>query len=374
MLSNKEIKTLFIISDLERGGPEMRLLDFARHFPVDLKVFICVTSEQVGLLKEFQQYDTSIIIVPIKRAYLEISKLLSICRYVKENRISVINSFELKGLLVALFVKCYGNPGLRVVHHAVDLLHSFSVRQKCVLWLLLQLVDAVICNSKQAKEIIKNKYLPEAKIRVIYNGVDTGLFTRTDYVQGEQLRIKYGVNKNEIIIGTVANFRKEKNYPFLIDGFKRLLERYPALRLLCVGGGTYLDDIKRNVNENGLSGKAIFTGYTQDVASHIAIMDVFVLCSLKESFPNALIQAMSMEVPVVASSVGGCREIVENGENGLLFEPNDRAEFINAVSRLIEDKELAGTCIRNAKTKVDRHFSLHRMIESYRDFYRSFKQ
>lgn len=374
MFSNKEIKILFIMSDLDRGGPEMRLLDFAKHFPVDVKIFICVTSEEVGLLKELQKYDTNITIIPIIRAYLEISKLFSICRYVKENRISVINSFELKGLLIAVFIKYCGNPGLRVVHHTVDLLHSFSVRQKGVLWILLKLVDAVICNSMQAKEILRRNYFPEAKIRVIYNGVDTELFRRSDYSQGEQLRIKYSVGKNEIIIGTVANFRKEKNYPFLIDGFKRLLELYPALRLLCVGGGTYLDDIKRTVKDNGLGKKVIFTGYTPDVASHIAIMDIFVLCSLKESFPNALIQAMSMEIPVVASSVGGCKEIVKNAENGLLFEPNDRAGFINAVSRLIEDKESVDTCIRNAKTKVDRHFSLHRMIESYRDFYRSFKQ
>ena len=89
---------LFIIYDLERGGPEMRLLDFAKHFPDDLKMHICVTSTNLSLLEKFQEYGIDIKIIPIAKPYFEVNKIFRIYNYIIENRICIINSVDIKAL------------------------------------------------------------------------------------------------------------------------------------------------------------------------------------------------------------------------------------------------------------------------------------
>lgn len=361
---------LFVIYDLERGGPEMRLLDFAKHFPEDLKIYICVTSKNLALLKEFQKYNVNIKVVPIAKFYLEINKVKDIYKYIQNNQISINNSFDLKGLIISVYIKIFGNKQLKVVHHTVDLLHNYKLRHKIMLWILLKFSDVCICNSMESKKILKNKYINEEKIHVIYNGVDTSFFKRNSH-QNCHLKKELQIQENEIVLGTVANFRKEKNYPFLLNAFRILLNKYTNLRLLCVGGGKYLEEMRGIAKEYGLKNKVIFTGYSEHVVDYLNIMDIFILCSVQEGFPNSIIQAMSMEIPVISSSVGGCTEIIENSENGLLFKSNNLEEFINGVGRLIEDKKYAAHLADNAKIKIDKEFSLKDMIENYSKFYRS---
>jgi len=162
----------------------------------------------------------------------------------------------------------------------------------------------------------------------------------------------------------------QKNYPFLIDAFYTLIEKFKNLKLICIGGGVLLDDMKNNVRNKGLTEKVIFTGYSEEVVGHLNIMDIFVLCSTYEGSPNVILQAMSAGVPVISSSVGGCPELIENLKTGILFTPNNKKEFISAVAKLIENKGVAFEIAHNAKRHVNEKFSLKNLINNYADFYR----
>ena len=93
----------------------------------------------------------------------------------------------------------------------------------------------------------------------------------------------------------------------------------------------------------------IFTGYSKDVAEYLSLMNIFVLCSLQEGLPNVLLQAMSMEIPVISSDVGGCPEIIDNMANGILYPSNHLEKFIEAVEMLIEDRNFASTTCSQCK-------------------------
>ncbi len=346
----------------------MRLLDFTRHFPEDLTFHLCATSDRGSLLPEFQKYTKNVISVPVRRAYAEPEKVRRIRKYVREHGIEVVNTFELKGLLIALNIKWFGRGRIKIIHNAVNLLHNYRPRHKALLYFLLRFVDGVICNSDEAARTLR-KYVHGEKVRTIYNGIDTGRFKKNGLRSG--LRNKLGIADNEMVIGTVANFRPEKNYPFLLDTFKALSRTYPNVRLLCVGGGILLDAMRKRAQELGLSERVIFPGYAEDVQAYLDIMDIFVLCSLKESLPNALIQAMSMELPVLSSRVGGCPEVVDHLINGVLFEPKDGDEFKKWLIRLMEDKEFAANLTRKGRMKIEQTFSLETMIKNYADFYRN---
>lgn len=361
---------LFLIYDLEPGGPELRLLDFARYFPDDAVVHICVLSNNLRLLPKFQETKALINVLPVKKAYLEPMKAFGLASIVRKNGISLINVFDLKGLLLAVIAKFLFGCHAKIVFNAVDLMHNYSRRKRILMQMLSRFTDGFVCNSKQVKNVFK-PYFPEGrKCRVIYNGLDRNVFTCFRY-QKLLLRQQSKIDASSFVIGTVANFRGEKNYPFLISAFKDFVQTEPSARLLCVGGGPLLQDIRALVVSEGLEQQVIFTGYVEEVASFMAMMDVFVLCSLAEGLPNTLLQAMSMEIPVICSAVGGCLEIVRHDQNGLLFDCNDKAGFIEALRVLKEDPNLKITLAGNAKKTIDEQFTMEKMIQHYLDFYRS---
>lgn len=363
------INILFLIYDLERGGPELRLLDLAKHFPTDIKIHICVTSENLSLLPEFLEFNSNIQVVPVVKGYLELNKAWKIYRYVKTNRILIVNSFGLKELFLSVLLKAFSGWKLKTVHHLVDLLHHYGSLQKSLLGVLLKSTNAILCNSAQSMKLIKGFSVPEEKIAVIKNGIDANNFKRNSY-NSQVLKRKYGLGNSEIILGTIANFRKVKNYPFLLNAFRTLSQRNANLRLICVGGGYLLDEMKEVSRSYGLKEDVIFTGYSEDVAKYLSLMNIFVLCSLQEGLPNVLLQAMSMEIPVIASGVGGCPEIIDNMTNGILYPSNNLDKLIEAVERLLEDRNFASRLGSNGRKTVVEKFSLNRMIEGYSKFYR----
>ena len=367
------LKILFIIYDLERGGPEMRLLDFVRNFPKDIKIHICVTSKNLSLLREFQKTDVDIKVVPVKKAYMEIKKVNEISKYVALNRISIINTFDLKGLMISAYIKKFSPTRVKIVHHVVDLLHNYNFCQKALLFIFLKYANCSITNSKQAKKILVDKYTPNNDIKVICNGVDTQCFNN-DFYDKKFVRKKLNIGEYDIIIGTIANFRKVKNYPFLFKAFNILTKKHPDLKLLCVGGGKELASMKSVAVNYSMEDNIIFTGYSSNVVEYLSVMDIFVLCSLHEGMPNVITQAMSMNIPIIASSVGGCPEIIENMQNGILFSSNNYKEFIEAVEKLINDPETSSILADNAKKTVEDKFSLNLMVKNYVTFFKNMNE
>ena len=366
------INILFFIDGLERGGTELRLLDFAKHFPPDIIIHLCVTNENLALLENFKAYGVHIVVVPIRKSYLSIGKIYSIMRYIKHNHITVINAFELKGLMIAISIRAVVGFNLKIVYHSVNSVIMFTNIQLAIFARLLRFCQGFICNSGFSKNELR-KLFPGKMIRVIHNGVDSAVFRRNHHKR-HMSRSDLNIGKEEIVLGIVANFRRQKNYPFLLKAFEMLSTKNENLKLLCVGGGENLEKTKKMALRQNLHGKVIFTGYSEHVIGYLNAIDILVLPSLWEGFPNAILQAMSMEIPVVASNVGGCPEIINNMRNGILFPSNNLDKFTEAVEMLSDDSDLTSRLGDNARKTVEKNFSLSRMIESYTAFYRELSQ
>jgi len=363
------INLLFLICGLERGGTELRLLDFARHFPNDINVYIYVTTENLSLRPYFQKCSANVQFIPIRRSYLEVNKIWKIYEYVKANDISIVNSFNLKDLIISIMLKFFSRSRIKIVYHSVDLLHYYDRFHKITLGFLMKFVDAVICNSSQSKDLMINLGTSLKKISIIKNGIDTNHFKFNEN-RARCLRTKFNFKNENLVLGTVANFLKVKNYPFLLKAFGILTQKNPNLRLICVGDGYYIEEMKGLIKQYGLQSSVIFTGRSNDVVEYLSVMDIFVLCSLHEGFPNALLQAMSTGLPVVSSNVGGCLEIVDSMQSGILFSSNNLESFTEAVEILLTDNSFSAKLGKNARKTVKEKFSLDRMIQDYAVFYR----
>jgi glycosyltransferase involved in cell wall biosynthesis len=171
----------------------------------------------------------------------------------------------------------------------------------------------VVANSAAAAARLRAEYLPSRKIVVIPNGIDLP-------PAGQR-----ALHTAAPVITTVANLRAGKGHDVLLAAASRILRWFPAARFQLVGDGPLRPALEQQAAALGLGDRVDFLGHRDDVADLLRASDVFAFPSLMEAFPNAVMEAMSHGVPVVASNVGGIPELVTDRRNGLLVPPGDAA-------------------------------------------------
>ncbi|HNV87316.1 MAG TPA: glycosyltransferase [Candidatus Omnitrophota bacterium] len=258
-----------------------------------------------------------------------------------------------------------------------------SSRREIALWqkrrhlMMVQLgnffVDHVVCCSQAVREwVLKKEKISGKRASVIRNGVDFNRFRNSSRPDcRDKIRQEFGIPAKSFLIGTVANFSIEKGYPYLIDAAAIVLKKRPDARFLFIGGGPLLGEMKQKAEAVSPEGGIIFTGYRSDIPDLIAAMDVFVLASLIEGFPNALLEAMAMGTPVVATETGGIPELVRSGVDGVLVPPKNGERLAETVLTCLNDQQMAQKLGENARNKITNDFSLKRMLDQYEEFYQS---
>ena len=358
-------RVMFVIHGLGRAGPELRLLDFARRFPESIDVHVCsVDDYDLTLIDEFRKTRAHVAVVPVKRAHLDWRQVAKVVASVGQNRIAIINSFGLKTLLVSLAAKLRYGRRIKAVHHVVDLWADLRWHQKMFMRAAMQFVDVIVCNGQAVKEAVIGSHRMVPRVIVVPNGVDCHHFRTTPELRiAERRRLDF--SPEDFVLGTVANVRPIKNYPFLLRTMRRIADAYPQARLLCVGGGPQLEEMKALADRLGLTGKVRFTGQVDDIRPCVAAMDAFALCSFKEGCPNVVLQAMAMSVPTIGSAVGEIPYLLDHGAAGLLIDPKDEDRLFAAVSRLIEDDRYRRGLAQSGRRQAESKYSLGRMIDQY---------
>lgn len=230
--------------------------------------------------------------------------------------------------------------------------------------------DKIICCSKAVEQwTLEKESAPPQKVLTIYNGVDLNRFIPNGNSAG--VRQHFGIPADAPLIGTVANLSREKGYPYLLEACERIGEKNPDAWFLFVGFGPLEKELKERAGKMKGHEQIIFTGARRDVPNLIRAMDVFILASVIEGFPNVLLEALAMAKPVVATNVGGIPELIGSGRTGILVPPKDGCQLAGAVCSLLEDPAYARSLGARGAELVRKNFSLERMIDQYEAFYLS---
>ena len=358
---------MFVIYGLAPAGPERRLLEFARAFPGGanpLDVHICVVGDDLTLLDEFRRTPAHLVHLPVRRAYLDWRSVYKILDYIDDHQIRVINSFNLKTLLVCAAAKLRFGPRVRLVHHLISLWEDAQAYHRLILWSAMRCADHVLCNGNAVRAHLIGSRRMTAPVSVIPNGVDCRYFRPMPQLRAAE-RSRLGFADEHVVLGTVGNVRPVKNYPFLLRVMSRLAPVMPNARLLCVGGGSQLEEMKRLAESLGLGNRVVFTGVAKDIRPFVAAMDAFALCSRQEGNPNAVLQAMAMALPVVSVRVGEVPFVIDHGRSGLLVTQGDEDAFVEAVKDLAFDPRRRRMIGDAARHRVSQHYAAPQMIESY---------
>lgn len=224
----------------------------------------------------------------------------------------------------------------------------------------VRLVDTIVVNSNRtADDFHRWAGCPGEKIAVVHNGVDARDLIRRPYAD---VRAELGISDGETVLLNVGRLSYEKNQVELVRLALQLKERDLEFRIVIVGHGDLGPGLELLSERLGVAREVIFTGRRNDPQSFYRCADVFVLPSLFEGLPNAVLEAQAFGLPVIAYDVGGNAEIIVDGRTGSVLPPPEKRRFEEAVVRLITDPDLRRRMGAAARERVRSEFSVDKMV------------
>ncbi|MDD4570326.1 MAG: glycosyltransferase family 4 protein, partial [Tepidanaerobacteraceae bacterium] len=200
---------------------------------------------------------------------------------------------------------------------------------------------------------------------IIHNGIDLSKFDNVLPI----LRKELGLDSDIPVIGMVARLVPEKGYEYAINAFYQVLKVYSSARLVIVGDGPLKRHLKNICVKLGIKDKIFFLGYRRQVENIVADFDVFILPSISEGLGLALLEAMALRKPVVASEVGGIPEVVKNNINGLLVPPGNDRYLADRIIEVLSNNVMSKAMGIEAQKTVSERFSSQNMIKKTAEIY-----
>jgi Glycosyltransferase len=231
--------------------------------------------------------------------------------------------------------------------------------------------EKVVAISEAVKGHLEKDFKIDPKrIEVIYNGIDLARFSNIYSAdQVARARRSLGIQRGNVI-GTMGRLSSIKGQKYLIEAMKDVLSKSNDAWCLIIGSGREGPALQELAKSLGLENRVIFTGAAyMDIPLYLACMDIFVLPSIEEGLGLALLEAMSLGRPCVASATGGIRDIVNDGVNGILTPVGDSGAIANAVLEIMNNKTLAADMSAKAKDFVRGKFSIEAMADNMINLY-----
>lgn len=381
------MRVLFVSHTARVAGAEHSLLELLRGLPGDMEVTVACPAgalseavEELGIpTREIPKTDGSLKLHPVHtgRAMVEIASAgLRVAKIAREERADLLHANSVRAGLIVSVARARGAPP--AVAHVRDCPPRSRVAdatQKVV----ARRTELVVANSTYAADHFRDAS-GGGRVRVAYSPVDVERFDPAAHDRARS-REALGIEPSAFVVALVGNITPLKGQDLAIRAVAALREGdVPDARLLLVGSATFsspatrldntafLEQLRSEVESLGLNGSVSFLGERDDVPEVLAAADVAVAPTWKEAFGRAIVEAMAMGLPVVATNVGGPREIVTEGVDGLLVPPKDLDAWVAALERLAADAELRarlGQAGRDRARQFDVKSHVDRVLAAY---------
>lgn len=358
-----KLSILLTIASSKWGGREQHVLDLAKGMKQQGHT-VCVITEK-PLVARFAEY-VEAVDLPMKIPLFDIYSIVRLVKEILYKKIDIVHVHGGREKWLALIaIKLAGRGKLFVSRHTVQTAKTDRVH----LWLHNQ-ITKTICVSK----CVKDEYIGKSmtgrfldKVTVVYNGIDEKRFQNDVTDKGN-----FKNQRRKLIIGFAGRVSAEKGVEYLIDAAGILKRRGYEFSLLIAGEGPveYRAKLDENVKMNELSENVKFLGFIKDVEEFMNQIDIFVLpCVWQEAFGLVLCEAMICRKPVVTTARGAQKEIVVDGESGLLVETGSFEALAGALEKLMQDEELREKIGIAGEQVVRSRFLLEHMVKNMEQCY-----
>lgn len=286
-------------------------------------------------------------------------------RYLRRHHIRLVHAFDVPtSAFTPPWARLFGVPAVITSQLSYRALAPGHLRAG--LRLSDRLSHRIVVNCKAMwRHMADDEGVPERKLFLCYNGVETAVFH-----PGERM-LPPSLAGAPLVIGCIAGLRPEKRLDLLIQAFARVAGLAPGVKLLIVGSGSELPVLQNLARQLKVDADTVFEPATHDVPRWLHAIDIFVLASGSEAFSNALLEAMASGCCPVGSNIGGTPELIAHGERGLLFSPGDASALADQLASLIQSPaaltRMAGSAATHARTRLSMDLAIERISGLYSD-------
>jgi len=279
---------------------------------------------------------------------------MSLLKIIKEEKVDILHLHQYGasnfGRVAALI------SGIPAIVHCHDDNHYYPLYQKVADIVLKHFTDKVIAVSVSAKEsAIDKRKFSENKVTVMHNAIPLKEFHELNTNQIEKEKKKLGINSDYRVIGTVTRLREEKGNQYLIESVPEVLKIFPKTIFLIIGDGPLRDELQNICRKLNIEKNVIFYGFSEEVQKLISVFDITVVPSITEGFSFALVEAMAMGKAIVSTDVGGPKEIIEDGETGLLVPSQNSDELAQKLIFLLKNEQELKRLGQNARDESKKY-------------------
>jgi len=300
--------------------------------------------------------------------------VLAMRRWLRDNACDIINTHSsTDSWLVALaqIASARRVPVVRTRHISAPVSTAWLTR-----WLYASASDHVVTTGEKLRVALEERLaLPLGHATSIPTGIDLSRFSRAAAKPGGAVRSALGIPADALVIGIAATLRSWKGHDYLLEAFTGLAGKFPSAHLLIVGDGPRRQHLMERIAATGLAEKIHLIGHREDIPDVLAAMDLFALPSYaNEGVPQAIMQAMAMELPVVSTTVGSIDEAVEDGITGYLIEPRNTLQLEEKLAMFLGNETLRRQMGEAGRDRAQARFSLDAMLDAMEKvFYRALR-
>lgn len=392
-MQNERLTVIQLINNLDVGGAQEVVRTLASYLPASGARVVVGTFRDGPLRTEIERLGVPVEVLPQRRYTVVALPLFlvdmlrirrSLQALVRRHQADVVQTHLLR-LLDFLVLTLRLRSGRPLVFWTVHN-YNFALRKEQLssyAWLLrpkrlayrwmyrmaARWVNGVIAVSDEVRTAILHTIGPIGdKVTIICNGVDSERYHQAaDRVAGRQ---QLGLTPESRLVITVGTLKEQKGHRYLIDAAAAVIEHLPEVHFILIGDGPLRSALQNHVRARGLASRVHFLGERHDVAALLAISDMFVLPSLWEGLPMALIEAMAAGLPIVATNVSGTKQVMIAGETGLIVPPGNVAALAAAIIELLSDPIRAVAMGAAAHHRVERFFSARIQAERHMALFR----
>lgn len=361
-------RILHLFVSLPMGGAENLLLSTLRLLdPERFSSVVCCIGERGEIGEQILAMGVPLVELHLlKKGGFDRNIVTALVDLIRLEKIDLVHSHlyhaNFYGRLAARKV---GVPAIASIHNTYT---RTKLHRQLINWYLSRNTAAIITGSEEIRrDVIRYDHVPESMVELIPNSID--LSRSESRLSKSQARENLGLPEDATVVGTVGRLEEQKGHRYLIEALALLRQKGIDAYLLLVGDGRERVALNTQTQQLGLEDRVKFLGTRQDLGDLFRAMDLFVMPSLWEGMSLAMLSAMAAGLPVIATDVGGVRNVLGSGGYGFIAAAGDANRLADKIAYSLGHPEMANEKARRGKQKIEATFSDHGMVNKLQEIY-----